>query len=1034
MVTGENSFPGGENILAVHRPAEVFRQHFKSVDFSVAPGTTLLVFRRRELVQTWQPGTHQWPKSLWETFTGFLVGAQPPISGWWVRTVPVEAGPISLSGLFSSDELPFVASVAFTVQAQDAVRLVTSLGWGKDAIAAADIAALLSPHVEAVLEASVRQLSAAQLADASQREPLTYALLEAARPVLQERGILLTGMARPLTLACPRIQEGQRIRQEYQAFLTKEQATAEGKRALADLLASQEADEIRRAAQHAEAQESKARVFQRVQAIVVQMAQDEALTGQKLEEIRRQADRARTLADDDWGRFILDLDAAKSKDGYGKQATVEVARLESEYAIKEARLRLEDRYTTASQESLRRQHEADLQWRIQQARLEEQAVTARLEEQEHRKTIAALEEARRQAESQRLQQDSKVAAKGVVRIANADNETTEISEPVGVLEISNSDHIVLRLKSFVERITVSNSDNVHIIAERGYGALERNNSDGVRITVPSPEEVESEKRRRQQELRALEEELRRQQEAAEGAHHRRQQLEEEKARLERQRLQTFHDLEVEQQRARQEDERRSRVQDTEAQRKAREFREIATIIQESVAQYPAMPKGLAVMPAVMAYPEHKDALMKIVEFLYAPELSAGKIALLRGQRDEFISWVGEHYGALGKALDAGKGTIKSVDDLLRVVDGFLREGPVSASDAVLRITDWQAMLPQLQPSVVLLHTPIGFGTGFVVKAGQEPVIATSAHLFGELQDDKGKWNVVPNCQAGVAYIAGSAFPLCLFLWKTAYDLALLRPMAGYHIALPALDVSEAPVGAGENIAVLGFPLSADQPLRQSTARFSPGAVAGSWLGAFPFPLMHLTAPVNFGNSGGPVFNGQGKVVGVVSHQIPNAQGMSFAVPGTMLKEVIKNAPSLLAKSPTWQAELHAGVLVLRSAVGGWQVDSPATSWEPLTLTQAGRGVTVKVFMVRGANAIEALSEGLAALGNPMTDEKRQPAALSAVPYWEEIRLSTPEAVALLRWDPALGRGVLALAQPTAVTTSGDWQDYATMMMRYLYPE
>ena len=43
-------------------------------------------------------------------------------------------------------------------------------------------------------------------------------------------------------------------------------------------------------------------------------------------------------------------------------------------------------------------------------------------------------------------------------------------------------------------------------------------------------------------------------------------------------------------------------------------------------------------------------------------------------------------------------------------------------------------------------------------------------------------------------------------------------------------------------------------------------------------MLQFDAPVNPGNSGGPVVNAQGQVVGVVNAKLDNAEGISLGIP------------------------------------------------------------------------------------------------------------------------------------------------------------
>jgi len=56
------------------------------------------------------------------------------------------------------------------------------------------------------------------------------------------------------------------------------------------------------------------------------------------------------------------------------------------------------------------------------------------------------------------------------------------------------------------------------------------------------------------------------------------------------------------------------------------------------------------------------------------------------------------------------------------------------------------------------------------------------------------------------------------------------------------------------------------------------------------PLIQTDTPINFGNSGGPLLNRCGEVIGISSAIIPDAQNIGFAIPIDLAKALI---PSLM---------------------------------------------------------------------------------------------------------------------------------------------
>jgi serine protease Do len=72
------------------------------------------------------------------------------------------------------------------------------------------------------------------------------------------------------------------------------------------------------------------------------------------------------------------------------------------------------------------------------------------------------------------------------------------------------------------------------------------------------------------------------------------------------------------------------------------------------------------------------------------------------------------------------------------------------------------------------------------------------------------------------------------------------------------------------------------------------------IGAGPYDdFIQTDASINPGNSGGPLFNLKGEVVGVNTAVVASGQGLGFAIPINMAKQVI---PQLI-KGQKWSAAI-----------------------------------------------------------------------------------------------------------------------------------
>lgn len=137
--------------------------------------------------------------------------------------------------------------------------------------------------------------------------------------------------------------------------------------------------------------------------------------------------------------------------------------------------------------------------------------------------------------------------------------------------------------------------------------------------------------------------------------------------------------------------------------------------------------------------------------------------------------------------------------------------------------------------------PVGTGTGFFVT--QEGHVLTNHH-------------VVENCKE--VRVAGDNLLATLVVADPANDLAVLKVTKSETFSATFPDTDD--LKQGESVLVFGFPLDGFLTV---AGNITPGIVSALAGPGNNSSLIQITAPVQPGNSGGPVFNMKGMVVGVV---------------------------------------------------------------------------------------------------------------------------------------------------------------------------
>jgi putative serine protease PepD len=183
----------------------------------------------------------------------------------------------------------------------------------------------------------------------------------------------------------------------------------------------------------------------------------------------------------------------------------------------------------------------------------------------------------------------------------------------------------------------------------------------------------------------------------------------------------------------------------------------------------------------------------------------------------------------------------------------------------------------VSPSVVSVRTESGSGTGFLVNS--DGTIVTNAHVVGDSSQVKVRFDD-----------KGDLVDAEVLSVDTSTDLAALKVSDVPSGVQPLKLADSDSVQVGDTAVAIGYPLGLD---RTATA----GIVSGlerqiSAPNGFSIDkVIQTDAAVNPGNSGGPLLNARGEVIGVNS-QIATAGGgegnvgIAFAIPVNTVKDVL----------------------------------------------------------------------------------------------------------------------------------------------------
>jgi serine protease Do len=174
------------------------------------------------------------------------------------------------------------------------------------------------------------------------------------------------------------------------------------------------------------------------------------------------------------------------------------------------------------------------------------------------------------------------------------------------------------------------------------------------------------------------------------------------------------------------------------------------------------------------------------------------------------------------------------------------------------------MIEHFKATVVQIATPFITGTGFFLK--NHHLIVTNLHVVESNREVIIEGQHFPKQLAEVIYT------------DKKYDLAFLTPPAEAE-KLPALELADERPRIGDQVSALGHPFG----LKFS---YKNGVISNENETRYDVPHLHIDLALNPGNSGGPLVNVAGQVVGVNTFIQRDSDSVGFSLPVDLLKSTL----------------------------------------------------------------------------------------------------------------------------------------------------
>jgi len=166
------------------------------------------------------------------------------------------------------------------------------------------------------------------------------------------------------------------------------------------------------------------------------------------------------------------------------------------------------------------------------------------------------------------------------------------------------------------------------------------------------------------------------------------------------------------------------------------------------------------------------------------------------------------------------------------------------------------------------------GSGVLISADGK--VATAAHVVHAMDE------------VAVEFLGEDPVPAKVIASEPRADISILQVSVVPRDAVISKLADSDPIRVGDSIFIVGAPYGLSHSLSSGiiSARWEPDTVARD----FPLAEFFQTdAVINTGNSGGPMFNWSGELIGIVSHNITKSggnEGLGFVVTSNTVRKLL----------------------------------------------------------------------------------------------------------------------------------------------------
>jgi len=213
---------------------------------------------------------------------------------------------------------------------------------------------------------------------------------------------------------------------------------------------------------------------------------------------------------------------------------------------------------------------------------------------------------------------------------------------------------------------------------------------------------------------------------------------------------------------------------------------------------------------------------------------------------------------------------------------YVIESNVSLSNLYQQVKSSVIIIQDLVPEYVMFGNLAGYsiqqGSGFITEVNNQLVVVTNYHVIEDAINET------------VTFADGASYPATVLGSDAKADLAVLSVASMPSDVTSLTLVSSETLQVGDPVVAVGSPYGLSGTLTtgviSALGRTITESSSSQSSGQTVPDMIQTSTAINSGNSGGPLINYAGEVVGITTAAVSNSEGLGFAIPSaTIIREL-----------------------------------------------------------------------------------------------------------------------------------------------------